>query len=830
MFELAVESLKANRSRLIATVVAIVIGVAFLSAGLMFTDAIRSSLGADIERAYADVAAVVRPSNPEFGGNVPATVVDLVGEVQGVDEALPELEGTIGVDQGDDIEQLTGRLWSPEGPLSPTRIVEGEAPTASDEFAIDRASAEELGLAVGDEVSLTTALGALDATVVGLTEFGDRDARDNAGTILIPADQFALLTGGPEEYDRVLIASDESPDVLIARLDDVLPDGLEAVDHEAFVDEAVGDAAIFASFLRPVLTGFSLLALFVCGFVIANTFAVVIAQRTRELALLRAVGATPRQVRRSVRLEGLVVGLVSSVIGIGAGALLAIGAAAVLRAFDVELPGAGVRVTVPTIVVGLLVGTLVTLVSVNGAARRAAKVPPAEAMRDAAIEARPRPRSAAWLVVVAVGIGGLLASSFAGIGWLMGLTALVFVIGLFRSTPLIARWVAHAARPIVGRRGMSGRLAVDNLERNPRRSSATANALVIGVLLISLVTSAGGTIRDELVRQVDQLSGSDLIVTSSGAGLPEGLVDQIRETDGVSAVAPVSAAAALIDGEPGLLSAADTTELDRASGLEVSQGSIEDLGDDNIAIVEIPGGGGGNGAAQLGESIEITTLGGTTSTFVVTALLEPEIDSLIISNLVSPAAFEQLMGPRPATHAFVDAQDDREAEVKDELERLAEPYSTVFVTEGNFLGELVRQVFDFLIAAVNGLLAMSILIALVGIINTMSLSILERRREIGLLRAVGMSAGEARRMVRWESVLIAIFGTVVGLAGGVFIGFCVTRPIGGGPTGEGTIGFSLEWGRLGLVVLAGVLIGLIAAMIPARRVARLGIVESIRAE
>jgi putative ABC transport system permease protein len=840
VIELALANLRANKGRLIATVVAIVAGVGFLTAGLMFTDAVRANLGGDVRQAYANVDLAVEPLETSgFGGDggpgagVPAVTLTQVGDVDGVAEAIPELSAMLEVLTDDGEESVTGRLYVESDLLNPNVIVSGAAPAASGEGTLDEEIAAELGVSTGDSVTLATATGKLDVEIVGITNVGDHASVEQGGTAqLHESDAFDALTSGVGEYSRVLaaVAEGEDPESVRAAVANVLSAGLRVIDSETFVDEATSTTAQFADILRPVLLGFSLLALFVCGFVIANTFAVVIARRTQELALLRAIGATPRQVKRSVRVEALVIGVVSSILGIGAGILLAMGAQALLNAFDVGLPGSGFKLSFTTAVVGLIAGTFVTVVAVSRAAWRAGRVDPVEAMRAAAIETTTAKGFVFGPIVMAVGAVMLLAAGFGSFpysGIVLGVGALVFVVGVILSGKLFSRLAARVARPLARIIGVPARLATDNVDRNPKRTAATANALVIGVLLITLVTTAGGTLRDYLVGEINELSSADIIVTSA-SGLPDGLVDEIAEVDGVAVIAPIKGIPVDIDGEFAFLSAGDPEAMADASGLNVTVGSLDDLGSDGAAVPDFSSGGGGFGVEDtlgMGDEFTVSSLEGVEKTFVIDALLELKLDSLFLDRLISEEAFIELFGDRPPLQAFVRVDGRGAAAVKSDIDELTAGFSNIEVLEGNFIGQLLESVFDFLIAGVNGLLGMSVAIAIIGIINTMSLAIFERRRELGLLRAVGMMASEARQMVRIESILVAMLGTVVGLAAGVFMGFIVTRPID-----VEDLGFSFELPRLALVAVIGLVVGLVASLWPARRVTKLDVLEAIRSE
>jgi putative ABC transport system permease protein len=480
---------------------------------------------------------------------------------------------------------------------------------------------------------------------------------------------------------------------------------------------------------------------------------------------------------------------------------------------------------------------LVTWFSVIRASRRAARVPPAEAMRSVALEAPTRRRSTAWLGVLAVGAGLTLIGAFGKNGYLLGVGALVAVIGVLASGPLLARLAARVTRRPLHALGMSGRLASDNVDRNPRRVSSTANALVIGVMLITLVTTAGGTLKRQAVDRLDSLSGTDLVVYGGATGIPPDLVTKITHEPGVAHAAAITQAPATVEGNEALVSGSDPSTLLDAAGFTVTKGSLREMGDGGVAAVDITtigGGGGRRGGAgglvpdrilHIGDPIVVEKLDGTKQTLKVEALLKFKIDAAFLGYLVTPGTFESMFGQRPVSVISIKQTDPGDTSVKKSIEKLTDDYSTISVQEGNFLAQLVGTIIDVLIAGVNGLLGVSVLIALIGIVNTMTLSIIERRREIGLLRAVGMLPNEARRMIRAESIVISLFGTIVGLVAGIYLGYCLTRPIE-----LPGASFQFEWLRLGLVAIAGLLIGLVASIVPARRVSKMDVLDALATE
>jgi putative ABC transport system permease protein len=603
-------------------------------------------------------------------------------------------------------------------------------------------------------------------------------------------------------------------------------------------------ASGFVDLLRPALQGFAYVALFVAAFVIFNTFSVVVTQRFRELALIRAVGGTPGQVRRSLLAEGLAIGAVASAVGIVAGALLALLVQAVLAGFGVELPGAGVAVTPSQVLLCLGVGTVVTVLSVAVPAFRAGRTRPVEAMRDSEVDVSGTSRARAVIGGSALALAAalLLAARLVGprIYFLLPGALLLFV-GLVVGGPLLARLYALALGPVLRRFGLTGRLALDNSVRNPRRTATTANALVVGLFLVTLVTVSGDALKTWIVDQLNQLSSSDYIVAGTGGPVDPELVRRIDATEGVAESAPVRTTTALDSADRiVILSGADVDRLRRTTGLEVVSGSLDEVASSaGVAVVDLGqlGGGGGAGSAGPGEDREIAQIGGrlgqqvqlvgpdgTVLSVPVVATLEPKIDTLFLGTLVSEEALEAIAGTRPVTQVFVRAESGALDAVGVRLDRLAERYAGIEVQPGNFIGAAVAQVFDFLIGAVNALLGMSVAIALIGVVNTLTLSILERRRELGMVRALGMTRGQVAATIRIEGVVIGSLGTVVGMSAGLLLGWVL---IGG--IGDGEVALSVNWARIGLIALAGVAVGVVASLLPARRALRIDVLEATRA-
>lgn len=839
MIRYALTSLRANLTRLIATALAVVIGITFLASGLMLTDAMRAGLTGDVEQQFAnvDLAVSSEGGTGDFGllGVIPTDAVESILEVPGVAGAAGEVQASATVRRPDGTRanlRSQGRAWIEDEQLNPLDIVEGAAPSAADEVALDRRLAAQAYAAIGDRVTLETPAGPREATVSGLTSFGDQDALDDGGTISFPvATAVEVLNAGIEGYSRVLVRTDGDPELVADELRRVLPSTLEVDSREQLIEDETAFAAAFVSILRPILQGFAYLAMFVCAFVIFNTFSVVVTQRFRELALIRAVGGTPAQVRRSLLIEGTGIGVLASAFGIACGAALTVAVQWVLDRFALGLPSGRLQLSVWTVVLCMVVGTVVTVLSVAVPAFRAGRTKPVEAMRDSAVDT-----SGSSTVRAVIGGGFLvlalvllLANRFVGAQWFyLAPGGLLLFAGVFIGGPLLARLFAKATTPLLGVFGLTGRLAGDNSVRNPKRTATTANALVIGLFLVTLVTVSGEAVKSYIVTEVNKLSSSDFLLAAERS-IDPALIDQVEATEGVSGVAALRSGVTLDDtGTPVLFATTDLERLGEVAGMAPIGGSLESVLDGSgIAVPDLSvfgTDGSGRAPLRLGESIVVRGVDGEQRTLTVDALLdEAGFDSLLVGNLVSESTFEQLVGDQPINFAFIRIDPGTADDVGRRLDAALEGYTGVEVLPGNFVGQIIGDVFDFLIGAVNALLGMSVVVALVGIVNTMTLAIFERRRELGMVRALGMTGQQVGSMIRLEAVLIGLLGTIVGMASGIFLSWVVVSSIE-----DGIIDLALNWTRIGAIFAVGVAVGVVASLLPARRASRLDMLEAMR--
>jgi putative ABC transport system permease protein len=591
-----------------------------------------------------------------------------------------------------------------------------------------------------------------------------------------------------------------------------LPTGFEALDDAQIAAESQSSLEQGLSFITTFLLVFAAVALVVGTFLILNTFSIIVAQRTRELALLRALGASRRQVTRSVLIEALVVGLVGSTIGLALGFGLALGLKALFGAIGLDLSGAGLVFAWRTVAVAYAVGVLITLLAAYLPARRAAQVPPVAAMRDdvAMPESSMRRRLVAGGMLTAVG-AGLMGWSLAADGGLtaLGIGVLAVFVGVALLAPVIGRpIVGLIAAPFPRLFGPVGVLARQNARRNPRRTAATASALMIGLALVSAMAVLGQSTK----ASVDELIGSDLradYVVSNAIGIPfsTDIAGRIAAVPGVAEVVPVRYGQARIDGQDTFLTGTEVAGYGRMVTLTVREGSLDGGG----VVV------GADRAAQRGWHVG--------DVLPVTAVVEP---SQLAGSTIVPLDVLQQSGQSPvdSTLYVARAPGSDAAAVTAAIDTSIADLPTITAKDQAAFAAEQRAPVDQILTIVYALLGLAVIIAVLGIVNTLALSVIERTREVGLLRAVGLSRRQLRSMVRLESVAIAVLGAVLGVGLGLVFGISLRQAL----SGDGVSVLSVPVGQLAVFVLLSALVGVLAAVWPARRAARMDVLRAITAD
>ena len=840
MFRMTISSLWARKRRLAGTSIAVALGVAFLTGTLVLGD----TLSANFRDLFTDVSAntdvVVRNATVVKEGGAPdsnrglidESIVDAVRDVDGVAHAEGQVVG-YGSLYGSDGEPIGGNgpprqagSWITSPELNPYKLVEGRAPEQPAEVVINRGAAKSGDLHLGDTTVVQTPE-PIEVRIVGIATFGDADGLGQTTwtAFTLPAAQDVVMRE-PDKVSSILVTA--APGVSSAELRDriaaVMPANTEAITGKALADERIDDIAkTFLNLLRTFLVVFALIALAVATLSINNTFAITIAQRTRELALLRAVGASRRQVRGAVTLEALVIGAGSGLVGLVGG----LGIAGLLKglfdAFGGALPAGGMEIRAQSLAIGFAAGVLVTMIAAQAPARRASGVAPVEALREADVEpGRPsRRRRITAVVLLAAGLALTLSAASSGQGALIGIGALVLVIATLAIAPVVVVPVVRLFGIGLRRtRTGSGRLAEENARRHPRRTAATSTALVIGVAVVSLFTVFAASMKLSIEDDVASGFSADLAVNTAAFGgnqLSPRIVDELRATPGVDQAIGIGSGPALVDGESTMVTATDTNTLESAIDLDVSDGSLSNVGERGVAISET---NAKDNHRTIGSALAITFSDGVREEITVQAIYA---DSNLVGGIVVPAALWTSHVTQPTYRTvFVNGVNGiSAAELRASIAPIADRFGGDVQDRDEYIAAATGGL-DMLLGIVYVLLALAIVIALLGIGNTLSLAVHERRREIGLLRAVGQTRRQTRAVLRLESMIVSSFGTGLGLALGCFLGWMMVIAVSTSDTR-----LALPIVRLAIVAVLGALAGMLAARRPARRAARLPILDAI---
>lgn len=849
MWRVTLRGLLAHRVRLLLTTLSVVLGVAFVSGTYVLTDSMSAVFEDLVRSGTGTVDVLVRAERPDGGNAVedfdvalvplPAELVDDVLAVEGVSDVEGAVEGFAMIVRPDG-EPITpggpptlGASWS----VTTSRVIQddGKVPTGPYEVVVDSTTARRNDLAIGDRVSIVfSTTPPREFTVVGISTVEDGD--NLAGATLAQFDPLTAqqVLGLEQQFTSISVRGDvgTDPEVLAERIDAALPDGAEAISGEAWADETMGDIEQALGFITALFGVFAAVALVVGAFIIANTLSITVLQRTREFALLRALGASRRQIVGSVIGEAVVVGLLASVLGILAGLGLAVGLNALLRGFGLEMPSGTLVLAPRTVAVAVAVGLGVTVASSLLPARRAGGIHPMTAMRSVALQAyRPPRRRVTAGVIAAVAATALLLVAALGqpsvAGAMVGAGAVLALVALAATGPLLTGPVVRLFGGSGARLGAVGRLARSNTLRTPRRTWTTAAALTIGLALVSSVAVIAASMKSSVSAAMDETMRADVIITAgtamTGGSVPPVLAPQLRALPEVDAVSPLRVGTGEVDGRTSTVLAVDPSAWDAVSVTDFAEGSVTDIAP--VWSVAVDTDVARELGYRVGDVVPATfRLTGPTELRVV-ATFEP--DQVLSGWLVSTATYGRLFHQPADAAVLVRAVDGvAPAEVLAAVEEVAAAYPAVVVQDQAQYRDGVAGQVDQLLALVTALLGMALFIAILGIMNTLALSIHERTHEIGLLRAVGMTRRQVRAMIRWEAVTVAMLGAVVGLVLGVVFGWATTRAL----ADEGMDVFVLPGGQLALGVLLAAVAGVLAAIVPARRAARLDVLRAVTVE
>ncbi len=863
MFRVALKSVLGNKLRFALTALAVVLGVAFVSGVFVLTDSIQRSFDGLISDINAGTAVFVNPvqdidaeiaggTGAVGGSTIPEELAARIEQVAGV----ASVEGGVGglaiiLDaEGEKVGAAAGPpalgfSWAET--IGPLRIAEGDgrAPTKAGEVVIDRGSFTALqegdaSFDLGSSVTIVLQnLGPQTFTVVGVSTFGDNDNLLGATTASFELLDAQRLFDKQGQFDQIGVISDGSVDdaALSLAIGEAVGDGFEVITADQQTENDQADIQQGLGFLTTALLAFAGIALFVGAFIIVNTFSIIIAQRTREFALLRAIGASGRQIRGAVMIEALVVGLVASVIGLGAGIALAGILQSVMDAVGISIPQSGIIVQPRTVIASFVVGVGVTFFSAVLPSRRAASISPIEGLRDAAgvqtgaISARRTGGGAAAALagVASLAFGLTIASSnevvFVGVG--VGLT----FIGVSLLAPHAAGPVAAVLGALPAKSGVPGRLAQRNAARNATRTASTASALMIGVALVAFVSIFSSSALKSVGVLFEEQFGADFsIQADSGfgppAGLPTALTQEIRDLPETGAVASFRASNIRIGDQTGttFVASTDPETAEELITFGFIEGGIERLTEPGTILVD----------DEVAERDGLAIGSVITADFAAAERVDLEVVGIYTNEevvgapwVVSNEALTQYAGSIQDLFIGVDLAEGVDVEAgRLAIEGVADKYGQVLVQTTAELRQQTEEQVNGLLNGLIVLLALAVVIAVIGIINTLALSVFERTREIGLLRAVGMIRRQTRAMIRWEAVIVSIFGALLGLLVGIFFGWAMVKAL----SSQGITELAIPGGRLVVYVIVAGFAGVIAAILPARRAARLDVLAAVTNE
>lgn len=842
MFRTALRNVSAHKARLLMTVLAVMLGVAFVSGTLVFTNTISDAYQKSSAKGFNQVDVAVTPVYQDSGGDQVGKTPDLTqalldrsakapgaASAIGVVEGFTAIAGKDGKLVGGGFQSEGGNYWGDKDPRYPLKS--GSAPHGSGEVAIDSETARRTGYKVGDTVRVSIDGPVLKQRVSGVFSTDDGNVAAGGSLALFDTATAQKLFGKPNGYDEIDVRAKPgtSQTELRASLDATLPKKLvETTTGQALADDQARTIADSMSGLKQGLLVFAGIALFVGTFIIANTFTMLVAQRTKELALLRAVGASRRQVTRSVLIEAFVVGTVAGVAGLLAGIGIGAGLRSLMTTLGATVPDGPLVITPGTVTSALVVGVVITMLAAWLPGRRAAKIPPVAAMSS--VHAKATTKS----LVLRNTIGALLSAAGVAVVVLattmdgsdgqapMGLGAVLLIIGVFILTPLLSRPLIASVAPVLRVFGVAGKLARQNSVRNPRRTAATASALMIGLTLITGMTVMAGSLQKSIDKMASSALRADYVVSmANGNALSPDVARKLATTDGVTASSPLRDAMVRVDQQNKYLTGVDASAIGRLTDLKVDSGTFE-VGGSRIVV---PRGTADANGWKPGSHLTTHFEDGGTQRLTVAGIYQE--NDLINGILIDNATLTPHLSDASDIRVLVKTAGGASDTTKDRLEKALGVNPAIQVQDKEDLSESIAKMFTFMLNMVYGLLGMAVIVAVLGVVNTLAMSVFERSQEIGMLRAIGLDRKSVKRMVRLESLVISLFGAVLGIGLGVFFGWAAGQLLG---TKMATYELVLPWARMGLFLLMAAAVGVLAALWPARRAARLNMLSAIKAE
>lgn len=841
MLQLTLKNLWANKLRFALTTFGVTLAVSFVVAAFVLGDGLRSTFTGVSQDITAGVDLEVRNA-ADFGDTppLPADTVNTVAAVPGVADAAANIEAAYdavrpippdGVPITTNGPPQLAFNWIDNDQLSAFTLVDGAAPQVG-EFTIDVDSAAKHGFVIGDDYEFIVPDGRVTLTMSGTTSFGADNSTLGATLTQMNTAQASELFGidGVNSVAVQLADGADAATVQAAVAAAVTPDvpTAEVVDHATVLAETTEDFTTEINVVGNILLGFGLVALFVSMFIIYNTFGIVLSQRTKELALLRSVGADPKQIRRSALGEALTMGVLASAAGLAGGVAIAKGLDALFGVMGVDLSEWPLIIAARTLIAAVVTGVGVTMVAAVGPARRAASVPPIAAMRGEGsdVAGPSRRRIVTGMTLVGVGLAAMVAavasSAFAALGLLVGVVATF--VGVTVLSPLAVAGVTRlVGMPMRWFGGVAGRLAQRNAARNPRRTATTAGALMVGLALVSTALVVGDTVKATIGGTFERSSKADYYVTDEldEVDFPADAAATLRGSDVVSAATGFTHVDARVDGSVTGVTAFDFDQIDQLLDVDVRSGSFGAAG--AAAPVVVSADSAASLGVGVGDTLPFEFANGSHVVATVAGVFHDQAlldnDYLVDNTVLAAAGIEQ----SPEWMSFAVRPDASPADVSALVASLGEQFPSAFVETPAEFRERVEGMIDQVLTMVNVMVALAVIIALIGIANTLALSVFERTRELGLVRAVGMTRRQLRRMVRYEAALVATFGATLGVGLGLLFGFGVVRVL---PASFAS-GLSIPVGQIVVVMLVAAGAGVLAAWLPARRAGRLDVLDAI---
>jgi putative ABC transport system permease protein len=840
---IARKSIRARWGRTLAILVAITASVSFVVGSFVLADSLRATFDNLFQELNEEVDLEVRSAQAFEGDDardpIDVSIADSIRAVEGVDIAEPVLQRFAQLldSDGDVITPAGGPTfgvsWEGDDGLQGVTIKEGRAPSGPDEVAIDKATADAENFEVGDTVAYLTDVGTFEGTITATVGLGSADSFGGAQLVALDLDTALANFGADGKVDAVDIAVVDGADVATVQsaIEEILPPQTEIVTGEEVAQETADDVNQFVDVFGTGLLIFAFITAFVSAFIINNVFQITIGQRLRELALLRAVGASGRQVRWMITIEAFALGVLATIIGVFGGLLVARGLIAAFDAAGAGFPDTATVLQLRTIVIAALVGVGITMTSVIVPSRRASRIPPVAAMRPelgfAAMRSR---RLVAGIIVTVIGVALFLVGLFGRPGGTPGLIAfagggaLLLFLGIASLSSTVATPVTRVIGwPIEKLFKVPGALARQNVARAPRRTSSSASALMIGVALVSSTAVFASSLRSSLVDTLESAISADYIVTDTGfQGLSPVVSETLADVPELEAATPIRGISGQVEGGTKNFGAVDPVAFEKLVDPDLQEGTVAELGLNELLLHVDPA---SDLDASVGSTIEVTFQNGVEQNLTVAGIYS---DATFGNWLIGLDTLAEV-SDAPARDFFVIAKlaDGVDAATGDAAVAAAmEPFPQANVqTNAEFLESQEAQI-NQLLLIITMLLAFAIMIAILGISITLALGVFERTREIGLLRAVGMNKRQTRRSVRWEAVIVSIFGALVGIVVGTFLGVILSLAVPDDVISKLAFNPTI----IVAILVGAVIAGLVAALYPSYKASNMNVLEAIATE